>query len=262
MLARLNTYITTLAIKNALRRPAPNIIPLSGLQRMRTRDYYTIRFFCKSTNDRFIVKSMENKNLQGYWFSENDQGVGKNASVPNRNIPLFRIEIKHYAQELEITYGTSIEFLLGLLTLKATRDICSYRFCVWVHSKKKLPRQDRLEVLAWAYDWTLGHSHPDFSLVSFLLDRHGQLIVLHPEFEQQMRYYRLVFNSLVESGDLKKLKSGQFSLSSKALSTLDHYEEADRRHQDNLRQQSRLGWLTLALVVVGVIQIFVLFVAE
>ncbi|WP_142081681.1 hypothetical protein [Roseinatronobacter monicus] len=84
----------------------------------------------------------------------------------------------------------------------------------------------------------------------------------HPEFKQQMRYYRLVLDSLVASGDLEELKKGQFSLSPKALATLDYYEEADRRHQDNLRQQRRLGWLTFALVLVGATQIAAPFFTE
>lgn len=262
MLTRLKKLILNFAIKNALKRPAPNTIPLSDLQKMRERNYYTIRLFCMSTNDRFIVKRMSNNGLEGYWFSEKDNGAGRDASIPHRSIPLFEVEIKHYARELEIIYNSYFKFLLALFTFKAKRDIWSYRFRVWAYSKKKLPRQDRLEVLAWAYEWNLAHGHPDFSPVSFLIHRHGQLIVLHPEFKQQMRYYRLVLDSLVASGDLEKLKSGQFSLSPKALATLDYYEEADRRHQDNLRQQRILGWLTFALVLVGATQIAASFFTE
>ncbi|TQM93632.1 hypothetical protein BD293_2275 [Roseinatronobacter monicus] len=140
MPVRLKNSISNFAIKNAIKRPAPAIIPLSGLQRMRERNYYTIRLFCKSTNDRFIVKRMNNNGLEGYWFSESDNGGGRDASVPHRSIPLFDVEIKHYAQELEIIYKSYFKFLLGLLTFKANRDIWSYRFRVWVYSNKRLFR--------------------------------------------------------------------------------------------------------------------------
>ena len=42
----------------------------------------------------------------------------------------------------------------------------------------------------------------------------------------------------------------------KALATLASYEENDQRHRDLVRQQRILGFLTFALVVVGLLQIF------
>ena len=118
-----------------------------------------------------------------------------------------------------------------------------------------------MEVLTWAYNWTVENEarQPTFNPLSFLQHKHGDLIVFHPEKDKLMRYYRIVFQSLVASGDLEDASAPwSYSLSHSALYTLDRYEETDRRHADNLRQQRILGWLTFALVLIGAGQILAL----
>lgn len=264
MLTRSSISIKKGAIRKALKRAAPNTIPFSGLEKLKKRDYYTVRLFDKSTDTSFLVKGICDEGLKGYWFQGAGPEHGKCASIPNKYISSFDIKITHYAHELEIRYDTAIYFFLGTYTFKALRAVLKHRFRVWAYSKRKLPRQDRVEVLTWAYGWTLDHdgANATFSPMTFLIHRHGPLIAHHPELEQQKRYYRLILDSLIMSGDLEKSKYGQFCLAPKALATLDNYEETDRRHKDNLRQQRRLGRLTLALVLIGAAQIIAPFLKE
>ena len=115
-----------------------------------------------------------------------------------------------------------------------------------------------MEVLTWAYHRTLDSDvhKTNFNPLGFLIDKHSELIIFHPEKERLIRYYRIVFDSLEASGDFARQKtSSSFSLSSRALSTLDKYEEADRRHTDNIRQQKILGVLTAGLVLIGMGQL-------
>lgn len=260
MIAGVENFLVKAAIQRALNRKAPDTIPLSGMERLRRRDYYTARLRDDSTGENFSVTGVRQEGLDGYWFS--GVGSGREASVPTRFIRSLRLEITHYAQELELRYDSPIGFFWSALTFKARREVWRFRFRVWAFSKKRLPRRDRMEILTWAYNWTLENEsrRPSFSPLSFLIHKHGNLIIYHPEKDRLMRYYRVVFESLVASGDLNDIKaSWSFCLSPKALDTLDRYEETDRRHADNLRQQRILGWLTFALVLIGAGQIIVAF---
>jgi hypothetical protein len=69
-------------------------------------------------------------------------------------------------------------------------------------------------------------------------------------------YYGFVLDALKEAGDLS-LNGLRYTLHSNALSTLARYEEENRRHEDAVRLQKILIFLTAALVFVGLLQAFV-----
>lgn len=62
-----------------------------------------------------------------------------------------------------------------------------------------------------------------------------------------------VLDSLVETSDLQANQNG-YQLLAKAIATLSDFEEDERRHRDQVRNQKILAILTTALVVVGLIQ--------
>jgi hypothetical protein len=253
---KLKRNVTRWAIGLALRRPAPAIIPLSNIDKLKERDYYTVSLLDDRDGVQVGISSLDQNGVEGFWSIRRESSEGRPVCIPENEIEKFQIELVHYANELEIRYGTAFEFLLGKYTFLAARAIWRHRLKVWAFSKRKLPRQDRREVLSLAYEWTITNENNEFEFgpQTFLIRKYGILIALHPEFRQQYRYYRLILESLVESGDMKK-NNGTYNLLPKALASLHEYEESDRRHQDQLRQQRILGWLTFALVVVGVFQI-------
>ncbi|WP_170545264.1 hypothetical protein [Ruegeria arenilitoris] len=256
MVTYLRSLFVKAAIEKALKRKAPNTIPLSGMERLRKRNYYSVHLTDEGNRDRFVVDSVHRKGLEGYWFS--GMGNGMKASVPNRFIAPLSLEIIHYAQELELKHRSALGFFWSILSFKAARELCKHRFRVWRFSNKKLARQDRMEILSWAYTWTLEREDhkPVFTPLSYLRQSHGDFIVFHPEKARLARYYSIVFDSLVASGEFEKAKGAfTYSLSPRAPYTLDRYEESDRRHSDNITQQRMLGRLTFALVLVGVGQI-------
>lgn len=256
MIADLKILLVKLALKYALKRAAPDRVPLTDKARLPQRNYYSVTLYDALSRGRFLVSDVRREGLDGDWFA--NLGGGYMASVPNRFINLLDLEIKHYYKEIEIEYRSALGFIFSFLTFGAHRALCIFRFRIWAFSKKKLPREDRIEVLSWAYKWTIeNESHRKvFTPLIFLNKKYGDLVYYHPEKDKLIRHYRIVFESLVASGDLDDVKSSwSFSLSPKALGTLDQYEETDRRHTDNIRQQRILGGLTFALVFIGAVQL-------
>ena len=87
-----------------------------------------------------------------------------------------------------------------------------------------------------------------------MTELYGPRWAQHPDNEQLQSWYEFLLASLAESGDLQK-ESIYYSLKSRALNTLDAYEQEQAKHQAEIRIQSVLASLTAALVFVGFIQV-------
>lgn len=91
-----------------------------------------------------------------------------------------------------------------------------------------------------------------FSLMELLYTRRW---FRHPEQEATTNYYEMVLKSLVGSGELSVIDQGmRYQLKPQGLTTLALYELEERRHNDNIKQQSRIGKLTAVLIFIGIIQ--------
>jgi len=77
----------------------------------------------------------------------------------------------------------------------------------------------------------------------------------HPENERLSRYYGILLDSLASSNDLRQ-DGISYQLAPQGPATLATYEEDNRKHRDQVRQQKLLGFLTLWLVIVGLLQAY------
>ena len=84
---------------------------------------------------------------------------------------------------------------------------------------------------------------------------YGDRWARHPDNGQVHGYYRLLLESLVDSGDLT-MENHAYHLNPRALSTLAQFEEDNRKHRDLVNLQRIIAGLTFALVVVGLIQAY------
>jgi hypothetical protein len=79
--------------------------------------------------------------------------------------------------------------------------------------------------------------------------------VHHPNREMEIRYNKLVLDSLEKSGDLEKEDGSlYYKLSGGSLKSISDFAEQERRHKEALWQAKSMKWLTIALVFVGIIQ--------
>jgi len=86
---------------------------------------------------------------------------------------------------------------------------------------------------------------------------------MHPKGQAVEKKLVLFLDSLVETGELSKINT-EYVVKGKAIVTIENYEEAERRHRDNLRSQRKMLCLTVpfaifALVQAGVIKVPTLF---
>ena len=80
--------------------------------------------------------------------------------------------------------------------------------------------------------------------------------ILHPEGTIQHRTVRFYLDSLCETGELEHVKSDglTYRLKGEALKTIEEFEEQERKHSENVSMQRRMFWLSVAIVLLALIQ--------
>ena len=77
--------------------------------------------------------------------------------------------------------------------------------------------------------------------------------VLHPSGDEQQKKLGLYLDSLEESKELRKVND-EYVVTGKAISTIEKYEEEERRHTEAVKLQRKMFWLTILLLIVGILQ--------
>ena len=77
--------------------------------------------------------------------------------------------------------------------------------------------------------------------------------IYHPDRNDQRRKLELYLGSLVIGGEIVKNNS-DYEIAGKAITTIEKYEEEERRHAEQVRMQSRTLWLTLIIALLALVQ--------
>jgi len=77
--------------------------------------------------------------------------------------------------------------------------------------------------------------------------------VLHPDGDSQLEVLETYLDLLADSGDLQK-NNYSYCLTGNALKAIEEYEEQERKHTENVKNQRIIAWLTFAIVLLTLIQ--------
>lgn len=240
-----------LALARAMKKPAPERIPLTGYDRLKERDYFQVSLL--NEDQRLLVQSVQEDGVVGLMF----EGLGEPNEVRLQydHLPDYELEIIHYFDELELRYSRPWWFLL-IWWPRCRWELAKFRYAIWAFARVPLPRDDRMDLLRWAYDWTMEQDfpNPEFELIGFLIQKHGHLVFRHPDEDRLLRHYKLISDSLVSSGDFVDRQLGHYALAPRGLATLDKFAQDTTNHRDNIQQQKAMSKLTRWLVFVAFIQ--------
>lgn len=254
----LKTFLTTLtlaAVDHTLRKRAPDRIPLSGMERLRGRDYYSTYLSFDEYGERLLARETNDKAVVGLWWNERDSR-GYEASIPIELLTESPLIIRHYYKEIEVDYNGALEFWLAVSTLKSMRILWLKRARQWLFNKKPLARLARYTVLSYVFERGSRKRNYQTNATNMLNEMYGNAWLQHPQNREVLWHYEFVLKSLADSGDLLEMK-GFYKLAPKSLLTLAKHEEEDARHKDAIRQQKVLGALTFVLAIVGTLQLLI-----
>lgn len=242
------------AIRWALKYPPPKKHTM--LEDDPPDPYHFFIYLRDRAGDRkYIVQGMDAEGLSGLWF-ENTSAKGEARKVSNIELRDYRVEFLHFFPGYSVRYDGTGTFFWALTTLYPWRHAIWDRIAQKFFNRRPLVRFNRIAVLRFFIDRTLKKADFKVTEISLLSLMFSNRYVAHPEHEETERYYTMIMDSLVETGELDKDQAYYF-LKAKAFSTVHQHEESEQRHSDMVRQQTVLASLTAALVFVGLLQAYI-----
>ena len=119
-------------------------------------------------------------------------------------------------------------------------------------------RIQRMELLRHLARRKIDYGERPVGIVQLQLEIYGYRGFRHRSRGRISNLLRLLVDSLVESEDVRAQGADRFEISARGIATLSEFDANEQRHKDDLRIKRALNLLTLALVIVGAGQVFLL----
>ncbi len=103
-------------------------------------------------------------------------------------------------------------------------------------------------------DDQLDRTHNGITSLDLMTKIYSMRLFLHPSWEVQNNIMDLYLESLALSGELSKISDDEYVVTGKAISTIEKYEEDERRHIEAVKLQRKMFWLTIIAVIFTIVQ--------
>ena len=241
------------AIEKALRKPAPTSIPLSG-ERALKNDYFAAFLAFPSLEWTFLVKSKELKGYSGILWENELEGRDATILKVTLNDLKPQLLVDHYFRGNQFNYDGAVWFLLGTALGRHRIAILKDQFSQQLYNRHQLIRSERIDVLRLLTEKTIQKPESVFHPLLLGAELHSRRWFFHPGYKEHEAHLRMIFESLVDTDDLKN-NGANYSVLPHALVTLSEYERDEQKHQDNVKTARIGNKLTVAIVVIGIIGI-------
>ncbi len=229
-------------------------IPRSGNKGEKV-NCYVVAIDCDSS-PYFIASTFDGDVLTGLKW--NGSSYSDNFTMSISDIERGSLNITHYYGLSEITYDNIHDVAWHYITRFIYLKIHVYRYIdstyQYFFNKRKLITKKRMELLRLMMDDQLDRTHNGISSFDLMTKIYSMRLFLHPSWEFQHKKMELYLGSLVSSGELEKTNSREYVVTGKAISTIENYEEDERRHTEAVKLQRKIFWLTLIAVIFAVVQ--------
>ena len=254
MLSRIQKALVRKTVRYVLARRCPGTIPRSG-DDGKAVDCYCAYVYVDG-KPFSIVKDVDEFCVSGRAFDGNR--FERELSVPLGSIKLSELRINHYYGLATIEYKGVIDFIVNALTGRKRAGVLLRRFADYVATamlnKRRLVMLERHELLRFLVERTRKSGETNIRSLDLMTEIYSIRWVLHPEGSAQEDYLTLLLDSFVDTGELKRVDVGEYSLQGMALATLNDFEREQRKHQDSLSIQRRLVILTAFIALFTAVQ--------
>ena len=246
----MNKHLANYLLGRLAKKRCMGEIPRSGEEALHVNCFVT---YLKDEEDwALLLKEVTDRAYVGTFWDGGSFSAP--ASIPfslNKNPS---VEINHYYKQYNFKFnsiaGYLVKGLSGYYKAKAMLDKTQQ---FWFN-RKTLVLSERVDVLKVLLSETIENEKFEVNEVTLPNHIHGWRYILHPDQKRQQRYAQLLLESLVHSKEMEKGRYGGYILTGKALETISKYESAERKHEESINQSKAMKWLTLALILVGLVQ--------
>jgi len=203
----------------------------------------------------FIATGFEGNVLHGLrWDGSSYSGE---YFVPIEDIESYELRIIHYYGLATINYDSIFDVAFHYVTKLAYFKIRVIRYLESTHqfffNKRKLITKKRMELLEFMMNDQLDREHNGIGIIDLMTKLYSINWVLHPSADEQQQKLELYLESLVESEELLNINH-EYVITGRAISTLERYEEEERRHFETVKLQRGMVLLTILLVFMTMVQ--------
>lgn len=203
----------------------------------------------------FLATGYENSVIKGLKW--NGQRYEEECSLSIDDLKEGKLRVTHYYGLSEVIYFSVYDLVWNYLSRLVYLKILMYRYINSAHqyffNKKKLVTKKRMELLQFMMNDQLDREHNSIGLIELMTKLYSVKWVLHPHKNEQKNKLELYLESLVDSGEIRKLNN-EYVVTGKAISTIEKYEEEERRHTEAVKLQKRMVFLTILLAFIAIVQ--------
>jgi len=203
----------------------------------------------------FIATDCTDKMLTGLKWNGNS--YASNHRLGFKELDNGKLRITHYYGLATITYDSIYDLTWNQITKLVYIKVIVRRHIEnlfqYFFNKRKLVTKKRMELIQFMMDDQLDRDHDGINSFHLMEKLYSINWVLHPSGDDQLGKLELYLDSLVLSEDIRKVNS-DYVVTGKAISTIEKYEEEERRHTEAVKLQKKMFWLTILLLFVAVVQ--------
>jgi hypothetical protein len=244
------------AIRRSLKRKAPSRFSYSS-----EVNYFVTVLRRKDTDEEILVESLDDTKIGGLaWTDERFQTP---IELPISELDEWSVRFTRFYGFLKIDYKGVFDYFRSDFLFYPQRMQAGEWLSQKAYNYRTRFRQDRIEVLRRLVEMHLSEAQENNgllftgskkSVVGLLSDFYGNRIYGHPDYEVESARFRLILESLTETGEIKKHSPHEFQLSAGAVTSISNYELEERRHRDSVRQNWLLFLVTVVMAVAAVVQ--------
>lgn len=203
----------------------------------------------------FVATSIVGDVLTGLKW--NGSSYADEAIISISDVENGELNITHYYGLSEITYDSIYDVAWNYITKFIYLKIHIHRHIdstyQYFFNKRKLVTKKRMEILRLMMDDQLDSVHDGISSFGLIENIYSMRLFLHPSWEVQHKKIKLYLDSLVSSGELNEIND-EYVVTGKAISTIEKYEEDERRHTEVVKLQKWMFRLTIVAVIAAIVQ--------
>ncbi len=167
-----------------------------------------------------------------------------------------QFKIKHYYGPSTVYYDSLSDYARGyylpipyaFIHLRRSLE----RAGTFFYNRRRIVLGQRLELLTFMIEQA-AEGKNDFNSLDLMTDMHTIRWITHPNGESVQKRLELYLDSLVDTGELKKV-NGDYCLTGHALSLVEERSEQERKHKQSIKIQWLIAILAFVTALLTIVQ--------
>ena len=249
----IKTFLYRWFLPRVIAKACASSIPRSGKKGEEVNCYVVA--LDHSDSPYFVATKIDGDVLTGVKW--NGSSYADTGEISISDLESGTLNITHYYGLSEVPYHSIYNFAWHYLTRFIYLKIRIYRYIdttfQYFFNKRKFVTKKRMELLRLMMDDQFDRIHEGISAIDLMTKIYSMRLFLHPSLEVQLKKMNLYLESLVLSGELCK-SNNKYVVTGKAISTIEKYEENERRHTEAVKLQRKMFWLAIIAVIFAIVQ--------